>query len=188
MPKACELKKGDVIEKDGKLFIVRQIDVKSPSSRGAQTLYKIRFSRIPDSQKMDLSLAGDDILQGADLRRSVAQLLYKEGDLYTFMEQDDYSQHSLNADEIEPVLPYLYEGIEGLTALIVDDRVVSIELPASISLPITETSPSIKGTSASARTKTAMVETGLELQVPEYLAEGEVIKINTATGKYISRA
>ena len=188
MPKASDLKKGEVIERDGKLYIVRHIDVKSPSSRGAQTLYKTRCSRIPDGQKLELSLTGDEMLTSADLRRCPAQLLYQEDTLYTFMEQEDYSQHSLSADELEDQLPYLYDGIEGLTALIVDERMVAIDLPASIALPITETSPAIKGASASARTKPAILSNGLEVQVPEYLAEGETIRVNTATGKFMSRA
>lgn len=188
MPKACDLKKGDVIERDGKLYITRQIDVKSPSSRGAQTLYKTRFNRIPDGQKLELSLTGDEMLQSADLRRAPAQLLYQEDQFYTFMEQEEYSQHSLSSEELDGQLPYLYDGIEGLTALIVDERMVAIELPASISLPIVETSPAIKGASASARTKPARLPTGLEVQVPEYLAEGEVIRVNTSTGKFMSRA
>lgn len=188
MPKASELKKGDVIEQDGKLYIVRHIDVKSPSSRGAQTLYKTRFSRVPDGQKMERSLTGDEMLQSAQLRRCAVQLLFQEGELITFMDLEDYSQHSLNREELEEQMPYLHEGIEGLTALIVDERIVAIELPASITLEIVETSPAIKGASASARTKTAVLSTGLEVQVPEYLAQGERIKVNTATGKYISRA
>lgn len=73
-------------------------------------------------------------------------------------------------------------------ALIADDTVLGIALPTSVDLPIVETSPAMKGASASARTKPATLSTGLVVQVPEYLAEGEVIKVNTETGKFISRA
>ena len=191
MPKACDLKKGQVVSVDNHLYIVKKIDVKSPSSRGAQTLYKTRFSRVPDGQKMEQTLTGDDMLQQADLRRITVQLLYREDSLYTFMDVDDYSQHCVSKDILEDVLPYLPENQddqEPLMALIVEDQMIALELPATVVMPIEETDPAIKGASASARTKTATFSTGLEIQIPEYLATGERVKINTATGKYISRA
>ena len=191
MPKACDLKKGQVVTIDTHLYIVKNIDVKSPSSRGAQTLYKTRFARVPDGQKMEQTLTGDDLLQSADLRRTTVQFLYKEDELYTFMDTEDYSQHCVNRDVLEDALPYLpetQEGQEPLTALIVEDQMIAVELPTTIVMAIDDTSPAIKGASASARTKTAVFATGLEIQVPEYLATGERVKINTATGKYISRA
>lgn len=189
MPKASDLKKGDVVSIDNHLYIVKNIDVKSPSSRGAQTLYKTRFNRIPDGQKMDQTLIGDDMLQGADLRRTNVQFLYKEGDHYTFMETEDYTQHSVNSDILEDLLLYLeLDGEVGdLVGLIVEDQLIAIDIPATVSMTIVETDPAIKGASASARTKPARFSTGLEVQIPEYLASGEKIKINTATGKFISR-
>ncbi|MEH6626857.1 MAG: elongation factor P-like protein YeiP [Motiliproteus sp.] len=191
MPKACDLKKGAVVTIDDHIYIVKNIDVKSPSSRGAQTLYKTRFSRVPDGQKMDKTLIGDDMLQGADLRRTSVQLLYREGDIYTFMDTGDYSQHLVNSEILEEVLPYLPEqqdNPEPMTALIVAEQMIALELPATVVMPIEETDPAIKGASASARTKIARFSTGLEIQIPEYLASGEQVRINTTTGKYISRA
>ncbi len=191
MPKACDLKKGDVVTIDNRIYIVKNIDVKSPSSRGAQTLYKTRFSRVPDGQKLEQSLTGDDMLPPADMRRTSVQLLYREGDLYTFMDTEDYSQHCVGREILEDALPYLPEqqdNQEALTALIVEDQMIALELPATVVMPIEDTAPAIKGASASARTKTAAFSTGLEIQVPEYLAPGERVKINTATGKFISRA
>lgn len=190
MPKASDLKKGDVVNIEDQLYIVKNIDVKSPSSRGAQTLYKTRFNRIPDGQKMEQTLTGDDMLQGADLRRTSVQFLYQDGDLYTFMEVEDYSQHVVNSDILEDVLPFLAldgETQEELVGLIVEDQLIALDLPATVVMAIEETEPAIKGASANARTKPARFSTGLEVQVPEYLAPGEKIKINTATGKFISR-
>ncbi|WP_210396075.1 elongation factor P-like protein EfpL [Motiliproteus sediminis] len=188
MPKACDLKKGDVIQIDNHLYIAKQIEVKSPSSRGAQTLYKTRFARVPDGQKYEQTYTGDDMLQPADLRRCEVQMLYREGDLVNFMATEDYTQYALNESDLEEQLPYLFDGIEGLTALIVNEQMIGLELPASVIMTVEETAPAIKGASASARTKPARFATGLEVQVPEYLASGERIKINTATGKFMSRA
>ncbi|WP_207062792.1 elongation factor P-like protein YeiP [Motiliproteus sp. SC1-56] len=188
MPKACDLKRGQVVSIDDQLYIAKQIDVKSPSSRGAQTLYKIRFSRVPDGQKLEQSLTGDDQLKDADLQRRAVQLLFQEDDSYTFMDSEDYSQYQLGGDELSEALPYLYDGIEGLTALLVEGRMIALALPATVVMTVEETAPAIKGASASARTKPARFATGLEIQVPEYLGTGEQVKINTQTGKFVSRA
>jgi elongation factor P len=82
----------------------------------------------------------------------------------------------------------LTEGLEDIVALLFDDTVLGIELPSSVALEIVETAPEIKGATATGRTKPARLTTGLEVQVPEYLKSGEIIKINTVTGKFMSRA
>jgi elongation factor P len=104
------------------------------------------------------------------------------------MNMEDYTQYSLSSDDLEDQIEYLTEGLEGIVALLVDDGVLGIELPSSVVLSIVETAPAIKGATASGRTKTARLTTGLEVQVPEYLELEELIKINTDTGKYMSRA
>ncbi|MFN2338229.1 MAG: elongation factor P-like protein YeiP, partial [Gammaproteobacteria bacterium] len=84
--------------------------------------------------------------------------------------------------------PYLTESLESIALLLVDGAVIALELPQSVDLEIVDTAPAIKGASASARTKTAVLSTGLEVQVPEYLATGEVVRVNTVTGKFMSRS
>jgi len=188
MPKACDLKRGMVVDINGMPHAVKQVEAKSPSSRGASTLYKIRFNNLQSGQKLDESYKGDDFLKEADCLRTQVQYSYKDGDVYTFMNLDDYSQHSLNEDDLADQLGYLSEGMEGIMALLVDGNILGIELPQSVTLKITDTTPGIKGATATGRTKPATVSTGLEVQVPEYLEPGEVIKINTGTGKFVSRA
>ncbi len=188
MPKACDLKRGMVVDINGMPHIVKQVEAKSPSSRGASTLYKIRFNNLQSGQKLDESYKGDDMLKLADCLRTQVQYSYKEGNIYTFMNMEDYSQYSLNEEDLEGQLEYLSDGLEGITALLVDGNILAIELPQSVSLEIVETAPAIKGATASGRTKPASLSTGLEIQVPEYLERGGMIKINTSTGKFISRA
>jgi len=188
MPKASDLKRGDIIDMDGVPHAVKQVDSRSPSSRGASTLYKIRFTNLKTGQKRDESYKGDDYLKEADCIRVKVQYSYHDGENYVFMNTEDYSQYTLNDDDLAGQTEYLTEGLEGITALLMDDAVLGIELPTSVDLEITETAPGIKGSSATARTKSAILPTGLDVQVPEYLVTGEVIKINTVTGKYMSRA
>jgi elongation factor P len=101
---------------------------------------------------------------------------------------EDYTQYTLSSDDLEDQIDYLTEGLEGIVALLVDDAVLGIELPSSVVMAIVETAPAIKGATASGRTKTARLTTGLEVQVPEYLETDELIKINTETKKFMSRA
>lgn len=187
MPYARELKKGQIVAIESQYYQVRQVETKSPSARGAQTLYKIRFNSIPGGQKLNQTLTGDVLLADADLQRREVTLLYREGDECTFMDSEDYSQYLVNTSTIKEQLPYIADNMEGLIAMLVEDQLLAIDLPASVTLEIVDTSPGVKGASAAARTKPARLSTGLEVQVPEYLSNGESIKINTETGKFMSR-
>lgn len=187
MPKASELKRGMVVEINGIPHVVKQVEAKSPSSRGASTLYKIRFNNLQSGQKLDESYKGDDLLKEADCIRVPIQYSYQDGDNYVFMNSEDYSQYEVNSADLEGLVGYIREDLEGLNALIMDGSLLTIELPQSVNLEIIETVPGIKGASATGRTKAATLSTGLEIQVPEYLEPGEMVKVNTATGKFMSR-
>ena len=123
-----------------------------------------------------------------DFTRRAVQLLYRDGDGCTFMDSETYEQYLVAEEELEEELPYIVDGQEGINALIADGILLGIELPATVNLEVVECSPGIKGASASARTKPATLSTGLVIQVPEYLAPGETVKVNTDTGEYMSRA
>ncbi|MBY4677614.1 elongation factor P-like protein EfpL [Marinobacterium arenosum] len=187
MPKASELKKGNVVEINDHRYIVRHIDVRSPTSRGANTLYKVRFSLLPGGGKYEETFTGDQVLKEVSLVRRQVSYLYREDDLFTFMDIEDYSQYSLNGDAIETQLPYLQDGMEGITALLVDGQILTIELPNTLVFEIVECVPGMQAASATGRTKPAKLNNGLEVQVPEYMKTGEKVKINTETGKFVSR-
>ncbi|NKB32096.1 MAG: elongation factor P-like protein YeiP [Pseudomonadales bacterium] len=188
MPKASELKKGMIIDMEGVPHIVKQLEAKSPSSRGASTLYKIRFNNLQTHQKLDASFKGDDLLKEADCIRVQVQYSYLDDDTYYFMNMEDYSQYGLNAEQLEGQIPFLIEQQEDIIALIMDGNLLGIEMPQSVNLVVEDTPPAITGSSATNRSKTATLSTGLEIQVPEYLAPGETVKVNTVTGKFMSRA
>lgn len=188
MPKACDLKKGDVVEHKGAPHVVKNIEVKSPSSRGAATLYKVRFNHVKTGQKVDVSLKGDESLSDIDFERRKMQFSYRDGESYVFMDDEDYSQHTLNESELGDDRFYILEGMESLVCMLVEGQLIAIDLPQSVIMTVTDTSPGIKGASASARTKPATFETGLVIQVPEYLERGEQVKINTEDNRFMSRA
>lgn len=188
MPKASEMKRGMVVDIDGVPHAVKSLEAKSPSSRGASTLYKIRFTNLKTGQKRDESLKSDDYLKEADYVREPVQFSYKDGNKFVFMNSENFNQYEVDEDSIEDLVSYITEGLAGMTALIMDGVLLSIELPQSVDMEIVDTVPGIKGSSATGRTKPAKMITGLEVQVPEYLEIGEVIRINTSTGKFMSRA
>lgn len=188
MPKAVDLKKGDIVEIDDQLYLTREIDVRSPSSRGANTLYKVKFMHVQKKQKYERTFTGTDFIKQADYMRRMLQYLYKDEQFYTFMDNEDYNQYTLSSDDLDDQAYYLADGLENILGMIHEGNLIGLELPASVALTIVDTAPAIKGASASARTKLAILNTGLSVQVPEYLAPGESIKINTATGKFTARA
>lgn len=188
LPKASDLKKGNIVELEGQICLVRQVEAKSPSARGAATLYKVRFVNVQTRQKLDASFKGDDSLSDVAFERRAAQLSYRDSEGLHFMDLEDFSIYSFSEEDLAQQLPYLTERLEGLQVLLVGGQAMGLELPASVALEIRDTAPPIKGATASARTKTAVLATGLELQVPEYLEIGETIKVNTSTGKFMSRS
>lgn len=188
MPKANELKQGTAIEINGEPYVVKHIDVRNPTSRGATTLYKIRFTHMKTKQKLDETYKSDEMLKAADCSRCNVQYSYQDGDTYYFMNTETYEQYALSADDLEGQTEYLSDGLEGIIMLLMDDSALGIQLPTTITLQIVETPPAMKGASATNRTKPAKLTTGLEIQVPEYIESGEMVKINTETGKFSSRA
>ncbi len=186
--KANEIKKGLVIDQDNKKILIKKVVVQSPSSRSGSTLYKVTGSDISNGQKFERRYKGDEAITSVEVSRRSVQLLFHDSDSYTFMDNENYEQYMLNADTLEDEAVFLFDGLEGLSALISEGELLGIELPATMALEITECAPSMKAASSSARTKPATLTTGLIVQVPEYLTPGEVIKINTETREFISRA
>jgi elongation factor P len=188
MPRVCDLKKGNVVEINDEAYMVKHIDVKSPSARGAVTLYKIRFNNIKTRQKYEDSYKGNDMLNEVAFLRRPVQYLYPDGPLHVFMDSQEYSQYMIEGEAIEDELVWITDGMEGIVALIIDENMVSIEIPKTLVFEISETAPGIKGASASARTKPATLSNGVEIQIPEYLEAGERVKVNTETKKFMSKA
>jgi elongation factor P len=185
--KASEIKKGIVIEADNACIFVNEVQVQTASSRSGNTLYKVRGRNVVTRQKFQTNFKGDESVQTVDFERRPVQFLYQDADGCTFMDRENYEQHVFDLETLETERPYLTDGLEGIYALVVDGAAVGIELPATVVMEIVECAPAMKGASASARNKPATTNTGLVVLVPEYLAQGEAIKINTLTGDFMSR-
>lgn len=186
--RASELRNGMVIQVDARTVYVNGVQVQTASSRSGNTLYKVRGRDVATGQKFEAGFKGDEVISTVAFERRPVQLLYRDADGCTFMDGESYEQHTLSEDTLAEELPYLVDGLEGLYALVVDGRLLGIQLPPTVVMGVVETSPVVKGASAAARSKPATLTTGLVVQVPEYLEAGERIKINTATGEFMSRA
>ncbi len=169
-------------------IVVKHVQVQAPSSRSGNTLYKVKGQDVSSGQKFERSFKGEENVEQVEVFRRAVQLLYRDADGCTFMDVDSYEQYTLADDALADELPYLSDGLEGISALISDSVLLGIELPATVVLGIEDCAPGMRAASSSARTKPATLSTGLVVQVPEYLTPGENIKVNTETGEFISRA
>lgn len=185
---AKDIKPGAIIQDDGAPLAIESITVQSPSARGGTTLYKFRARNLVTRQKIDLVAKGTDNFQDADFEKRAVKLMYTDDEFVHLLDQGDYNQYSVALSDVAAELPYVTDELEGMLALVYNEQCVGLQLPAAVALKIVECDPAMKGNSATSRTKPAKLETGLEVQVPEYLKEGEVISIDTRTGAFLRRA
>jgi elongation factor P len=185
---AKEIKPGAVVVSQEIPVLIQSVQVQTPSARGAATLYKFRGRNLVSKQKIDITLKGSESLEAADFERRPVKLMYSDGQQVYFLDQNDFNQHAIDRDIVANEMQYVTEELEGMLALIYNDECVGIQLPSAVELNVTECDPGVKGNSATNRTKPATLETGLVIQVPEYLGMGQRIKVDTRTGEFLSRA
>ncbi len=181
-------KKGFAIESNGKTLLVKDIEVTTPGGRGGAKIYKMRCTDLNTGARVDERYKSDDVVETVEMNKRAVVYSYADGDEHIFMDNEDYSQYTFKHNEVEDDMLFINEDTQGIHIILVNGAAVGIELPSSVELVIEETDPSIKGASASARTKPARFASGLVIQVPEYIATGDRVIINTAERKYMSRA
>ena len=185
---AKDVKNGSVLVYNDSPIIIEKISVQSPSARGGSTIYKFRARNLLSKQKVDLSLKGTESLPDADFEKRNVKLMYTDATHLHFMDQEDFQQFSLPIEDCDQERKYLTEDLEGVIAMIYNEGCVGIQIPTAVELLVKRCDPGVKGNSATSRTKPAVLETGLEIQVPEYLKEGERVKVDTRDGSFLSRA
>ena len=171
---ANDLRPGMVIEHNGELFSIHKAEHRTPGNlrTGAISDYRFRST---------------DSVEKANLDEVEMQYLYAEGDSYCFMNTSNYEQINLHKEILGDRALYLIpEGL--LNVEFYEGRPVDIRLPATVDLKVVETEPGKKGASATNVTKPAKLETGLIVQVPPFIGEGETIRVDTAEGTYLERA
>jgi elongation factor P len=185
---AKEIKSGAIVNYNGAPCLIESVTVQSPTARGAATFYKYRGRNLITKQKVDITLRGGDSLDDADFRKRAVKFMYSDATHVHFLDQESFEQYSLVKEDVVEEMQYITESLEGMQALIYNDECVGVQLPVAVALKVVQCDPGMKGSSATARSKPATLETGLIVQVPEYLAQGETIKVDTRDGSYLSRA
>jgi len=188
MPKASEIKKNTAINYNGRTYIVRDIERSVPQGRAGGSLYRMRMYDVVTQSKIDETFKDSDMLNLADLVRKPVMFSYVDGNEHVFMDTVDYTPYNLNSQSIADEMLFITEATDGVQVVIVNEVPVALDLPSIVELDVAETDPSIKGGSATSRTKPAKLSTGLTVQVPEYIATGDKVRGNVEERKFVGRA
>jgi elongation factor P len=185
MIQATQLKRGMVIKHEGELFRVLETQHKTPGNLRGFVQAKMRNLR--SGSQVEHRFRSVDMAERAILDESEMEFLYKDGDMYHFMNNETFEQIGLSDEVLGDAVGYLIANIK-LKVEIYEGRPVGIELPLTVEMKVVETEPAIKGASVSNVGKPAKMETGLVVTVPAFINEGDMIRIDTATNAYIERA
>lgn len=185
MISTSDLRRGLTVEIDGELWAILEYHHLKIGRGSAQVRMKMR--NLKTGTIIERSVQAGEKFRRAVLDRRAVQYLYHDDQTYHFMDQATFDQLALDADTLGDAVNYLVDGME-LEVLNYQDAPVSVELPNTVALQITETDPGLKGDTAAGGTKPAKLETGKVVQVPLFVNEGERIRVDTRTGQYIERA
>ena len=181
---ASSVRKGNVLDLDGKLAVVMHAENIHPGKGTPVTHLEMR--RIADGVKVTERYRTTDQVERAYLDEKDFNYLYEDDMGYNFMHPETFDQIMLNREILGDAIKYMREN-DTIDLLSYKDEPLSVELPASVNLMVTRTDPGFKGDTATGGTKPATVETGLVVNVPLFVNEGDVIKVNTNTGEYLTR-
>jgi len=182
---ATLLRPGAVIMHNKDLHQVFSVDHRTPGNKRGFIQAKLRNLRT--GAMMDYKFRAEDSVDKVVLDEVQMEYLYKDGDDYYFMNTENYEQLHLTRDTLGDAVEYLTPNLQ-IKIEFHDDKPVGVELPQTVDLTVIETEPGIKSATASSVTKPAKTETGLIVQVPPFIGEGEKIRVDTSEGTYLSRA
>jgi len=184
MISGSELRKGIIIELEDKLYQV--IDYQHIKMKRT-ALARVKLRDISAGHTIERTFQSNEKLVRARLDSRPMQYLYNDSDLYYFMDKESFEQIALSTNQLGDALNYLKEGIS-VEVSSYKGEVIGVELPITVELEVIETGPGFKGDTATAGNKSAKLETGLTIQVPLFINEGDVIKVDTRTGTYLERS
>jgi elongation factor P len=184
MIQATQLKKGMCIKHDNDLWRVVEAQHKTPGNLRGMVQAKIR--NLKTGSISDHRFRSVDMVERAILDETQMEYLYQDGDMYHFMNGETFEQVGLSNDVLGDAVSYLIPNIK-IGIEFYEGRPVGIDLPLNVTMKVMETEPAIKGASVSNVGKPAKMETGLVVQVPPFINEGDVIRIDTSTGSYVER-
>ena len=179
-----QLRRGVTFEADGDIYRVLEYDHYKPGRGGAIIRTKLRNLR--SGATINRNFNSGERVQDIRIDRQSVQYLYRDGDLYHFMDTETYEQPAVPETALEDVLPYLKEGLT-IELQVYEGEYVGIDLPTTVDLSVVEAPPGYAGDTATGATKEITLETGMKVQVPLFVASGDTVRIDTRTGQYVTR-
>ncbi len=183
MISGSELRKGVIIELEGKLYQV--VDYQHIKMKRT-ALARVKLRDMQAGHTLERTFQTDEKFTRVRLDRRSMQYLYNDGNLYYFMDEENFEQMPLSAEQLGDTVNYLKEGMSlGISSY--QGELVGVELPITIELKVIDTGPGFKGNTATAGNKPAKLETGITIQVPLFINNEDIIKVDTRTGSYLER-
>jgi elongation factor P len=184
MYESSDLRKGLKIEIDGEPYIIVQFDFVKPGK--GRALYKCKLKNMLTGTQFDRTFRSGDKFNEANLEELEMEYLYTDGDQYCFMNTSTYDQEFLTLEQVGDAINFLTENTR-CNVLLYQERPIGITLPNFVDLRVIKTDPWAKGDTAAGSTKPAELETRYVVQVPPFIEEGELIRVDTRTGEYVER-
>lgn len=184
MYEAGDLKKGLKIQIDGAPYVIVQFEFVKPGK--GQALYKCRLKNMITGIQFDKTYRSGEKFDEANLEERSMEYLYAEGDNYCFMNSQTFEQEFVSKDQMGDTLDLIKENTV-CSVLFFDGRPIGVTLPNFMELKVVKSDPWAKGDTATGSTKPAILETGFQVQVPPFVEEGEILKIDTRTKEYVER-
>ncbi|QQR88561.1 MAG: elongation factor P [Myxococcales bacterium] len=184
MYETSDVKKGLKIQIDGTPYVVVDFQFVKPGK--GQAFTRTKMKNMINGNVIEKTYKSGEKLEKADLEERQMQFLYKEGDNYVFMDTGTYDQIQIMEEQMVDAKGYLLDGTM-VDVLLFDGKAIGVTLPNFAELQITQTDPGFKGDTATGATKPAIMETGLTVNVPLFVTEGETIKVDTRNGQYVER-
>ncbi len=184
MYQPTDLKKGVVCQIDGKPYRVIEYGQKVMGRGGS--IVNVKLKNLLDGSVIPKTFKGQDKIEPAEVNNKVVQYLYRDGDMFYFMDPESFEQFELGVETVDAASGYLKEGNE-LNLQLFDERVINVELPKNIYLEVAYAEDVVKGDTTSNVLKDATLETGITVKVPAFIKVGDIISVDTATGEYRER-
>jgi elongation factor P len=182
--KTSDFRKGLKVQIDGEPYLMIEMNFVKPGKGNA--LYKCKLRNLLRGTVLDRTYKGGDELESADVVETQAQFLYRQLDKFVFMDNSSYEQYDLSAEQVDDAWKYLKEGMV-CQIMLFNGNPIIMTPPPHVELKVVQAEPGVRGDTATNVTKSVKVETGAEFNVPSFIKEGNVVKIDTRTGDYIER-
>ncbi|MEA3314206.1 MAG: elongation factor P [Caldisericota bacterium] len=181
---ANDLRTGVTFEMDGGIYVVISFQHIKPGK--GSPFVRVKIKNLDTGNIVESTFRPEEKFKKAFLERKKMQYLYREGKNYVFMDLETYDQVSISPDNVGDAANFLKDNLE-LTIVFYKDRLVSVDLPTFVELKVTHAEPSVRGDTATAAMRQVVLESGYKLNVPLFVNEGDLIKVDTRTGEYLER-